>query len=43
MRTKKQSKGERENDTITDSDKGEGRQEAGREEREEVIEGDIRL
>lgn len=43
VRTEKQSEGERENDKVRNSDKGRGRQEAGRGEREEVIEKDIRL
>lgn len=42
VRTEKQSEGERKNDRVRDSDKGRGRQEAGRGEREEVIE-DMRL
>lgn len=43
VRTEKQSEGERENDKVRNGDKGRRRQEAGRGEREEVIEDDIRL
>lgn len=43
VRTEKQSEGERRNDKVRNGDKGRGRREAGRGEREEVIEEDIRL
>lgn len=42
-RTEKQSDGERENDTVKDSDKGQGRREGGRGEGKEGMEKDVRL